>query len=958
MRTGATPRRIETVFTTASETAPLVDRHRSAHLETEPPRDRVRRESTDHPGLVGRESELALIETMLEHSVDRGSVLIIQGEPGVGKSTLLDAAARTARQRDLLVLRTTGVEIEAEMPFAGLHQMLGPLLSAIGGLTEKQRNALLEAFGSAPRTSSGVVIAQAALELLIEKATSRPVLIIADDAHWLDASTIQVLLFIARRLETERIVLLVGSRGEIDPALNRDDLPEMTLSGLDPQAAEELLASLLPGTESAARERTLAEAGGNPLALLELPLSLATSPESPNGEIPLTPRLQRAFAGQAASLPTAPRTVLLVGAVHDSDSLPEIIAASAKLLDPDHAEGGLHAAQESNLVSIDGDKLRFRHPLIRSALRQSATLAHRSRAHAALAETLAEAAERQLWHRSASVLDRDERVAEELDAGAALVQQRPGGAPVALAALRRAAAISVNQKRRVARLLEAAELAVELGRPIEVAQLLNDAERVGLAPIDRCRMLTLQEWIAESTGLATISSMIRIADQLRSAGQVHFALDALFVAALKCVWSAPDPSACDAVLCAADDVGASECDPKLLAIFALIAPAQRAAIVIEQASRILATDLARDRTARRITSTSLEFYAMALTALPELDLAAEFIAQAAEGLRNEGRLGVLTRVMASQAVVARELGDWDTAAIAAEEGIALGRKTGEDRQAAVCHLVLGMIAGNRGDHKLSESLIAAAERTLETSRIRNSLAMVQASRAVCATAAGEHEKAFAHARRPFDPKDAAFHPSHGVWGLMDLAYSGLLSGNAQQARTILDSLDLPECSAVVRRHMSYARALLAPDDEAAGLFRKALLVTPPGVPFGHARVQLAYGTWLRRRRRRSDARIHLRSASEIFDTLGAIPWTKRAQSELRASGETRRRRTPDCRDDLSPQERQVTQLVAEGLTNREIAARLFLSHRTVSSHLYRIFRKLDISSRSELGDTLRRIDGD
>ena len=394
--------------------------------------------------LLGRESETRVLAGLLDHVDGSGGALVVSGEPGIGKSALLLAASRRASDRQMLVLTATGVQTEARLPFAGLHQLLQPVLGELGRLAAPQRDAMLTAFGLTDAAAPDLFLtALAALNLLAESAAGAPVLVVAEDAQWLDHSTSDALTFVARRLEFEPIVLLAAIRDGFESPFNAAGLPALHLEALPAPAAAALLDSRAPGLPEPVRERLLDEAAGNPLALLELPAALADLGGDARlpAWLPLTTRLERAFAARVSDLPAPTRTALLVAALNDSPLLSEVLEAVSELGDAGLSVDVLEPAVAARLVEIGDTEFRFCHPLMRTAIRHDASISQRHAAHAALATVLASQPERRVWHRAASVIGPDEQVAGELEAAAARAQRR-GGTAVAVSALRRAAALS------------------------------------------------------------------------------------------------------------------------------------------------------------------------------------------------------------------------------------------------------------------------------------------------------------------------------------------------------------------------------------------------------------------------------------------------------------------------------------------------------------------------------------
>ena len=901
--------------------------------------------------LLGRERERAVVDDLVDGIAERGGALVVRGEAGIGKSALLREASERARARGVHVLTTTGVQSEAHLPFAGLHQLLRPCLAEIGELPAPQRSAVSAAFGMTDVAAPDMfLIALASLELLGETAAHSPLMLVVEDAQWLDRPTADVLAFVARRLESEPIVLRDGSDNPLETA----GLPELGLEALDESAAGALLDLHAPDLALPVRSRLLAASAGNPLALLELPAALgsellegATSlPE----RLPLTAKLERAFAARVSELPQVTQTLLLVAAADESGVLQEVLTAASTIEGAAVSMDALQPAISARLIEVDEPDLRFRHPLVRSAIYASASVPERHAAHTALADALVGEPDRRAWHRAASCVGPDADVAAELEAVAARAQRR-GGIVVAVAAFERAAKLSENPLDQGRRLLQAAGLAFELGRPTIAIRLLEEAEPLELRPLERARMTWIREMLSPG-GLgdaARVRRLVDLAEQANADGDRNLALDLLWLVAARCWWADPGTDARERVVAAAERLGAVDEDLRLLAIVAYAAPVERGRIVIDRLTSSSAMETDGDIEANRLLGS-------AAIVVGAFDLSGEFIAAAVAARRAQGRLGHLARLLVFQAWAATHVGNWNVAVPAIEEAGRLAAETGQPVWVAGARVVKAMLVGMRGQDELAQELAADAEGIALPVGASFILAVAQLARGGSALAAGRHEEAYEHLIRMLDPADSSYHPFICTWAIADLAEAATHSGHEEPARQIVGELEAVAArtpSPWLQLGMRYARAVLAEDEHAERLFQTALDADLGHWPFHRARLLLAYGAWLRRHRRVAESRAPLRAAREAFDALGVSPWGERARQELRASGETSRHRTPEARDELSPQELQIAQMAAGGLTNREIGQRLYLSHRTVGSHLYRIFPKLGITSRAHLSAALQ-----
>jgi len=587
--------------------------------------------------------------------------------------------------------------------------------------------------------------------------------------------------------------------------------------------------------------------------------------------------------------------------------------------------------------------VRFRHPLVRSAVCEAAGLARRQAMHRALAEVLAGVPDRQVWHRAAATVGQDEEVAAGLEAAADRALRR-GAIAEQAAALAQAARLSPSSARRGQRLIRAAWAFHDLGRPQTALRLLDEADPLDLAPGDRLRL----SWARESMGSATrsgtrpLAALAEVADQMRQHGDIDQALQTLEEVALRCWWSNPDQPTRRRMTAVAGAVPVASDDPRLLFALAECDPAGHGAAVLARLGQ-------HQPGAGTPHQDGLLGYAAAAAGACEEAVA--FLTAAAAGLRARGSLGLLGPVLLSQGWSALLLGQAGLAGPAAEEAARLLAESGRPLWAACAQLVQAVLAGRRGDATTATALAATAERVLLTAGVPPLLAQVQFARGTAALGAGHYEEAYEQLARIFDPHDAAYHPHLRAWALADLAEAAAGGRHHDAARRHHAEL-LPEAAAtgspLLRASLAVAAPMLAAGDDARALFDAAFHADLAAWPLHRARLQLAYGMWLRRRQQAGDSRAPLRAARDTFDALGADAWAGRARRELRAAGERSGQPAPRALDLLAPQELQISQLAAEGLSNREIGQQLYLSHGTVSNHLYRIFPKLGITSRAEL----------
>jgi len=908
-------------------------------------------------GLVGRSAETGRIDAILNRLESGGDALLIVGDPGIGKSALLHHARSRAHAAGIRSLVTVGVESEAELAYAGLHQLLQPILGIRELLPDRPRRVLEAAFCIAGDLEPDPFrVALAAHQLVCEAAESGPLILIADDAHWLDQSSVGALAFIARRLELEPVAFLAAARPGYTTRLS-GGLLTIELGRLSAEAAADLLDRVAPELHPVMRARVLAAAAGNPLALVELARSLppvaGTHEQLSFPAMPLTVRLERAFTARLDELPVHTRVCLLAAALDGRASLDEVIRCAATVAGNVVPVSAVDPAVEVGLVETDAPALRFRHPLIRSALRQKATVAQTIATYAALAEVVVDP-ERKLWHRAMAAVGCDEDLAADLE-DYAEAARRHGALTVAAPTLERAAVLTAEPRRKGKRLVRAAEVADELGLAGVVRRLLQQADSLELEPLETARLAWLRQMINGDVwferGAAGI--FVGIARQMRSGGDADMALRSLVPIAHRCWWTRTQNRTRGYLIDAAQGMGAADDDPRLLAVMAMAHPEVTGPLVLRRISGIEPQDLADPLGAM--------YVGIAAEKAGDFALGTRLLGQAINRLREQGRLGMLTQALVHYAWAAIYSGDWGAAAAAAAEAARLAADTRQPQFGVTSELLSAIVEGLRGRDAHLDELLAAPEQMLVATNSGPMLAPAHIARAASALGDGRHEDAFRQLWPVFDEAAPAFHRFMRWPVVLDLVEAGVHSGNSDRLTGVL-----PDLEEVARRAqppilvagLTSARPLLADDREAEALFAAALGQGVSAHPFLRARTLFSFGRWLRRRRRSAEARQPLRDAVALFDALGATRWSERTRHELRATGERIGRRVPDARDRLTAQEMQIAELAARGLTNREIGERLFLSHRTIGGHLYRIFPKLGIAGRAQLRDALLHATGE
>ncbi|WP_316744965.1 LuxR C-terminal-related transcriptional regulator [Streptomyces sp. MK7] len=889
--------------------------------------------------LHGREPELAALRRFLTGLPDGGGMLVVRGGAGIGKSSLLGAAAGEAAALDIETLSLTAVQAETRLPFATAHAMMD-LLGAtvplpVAGSHEHNRFQL----------------ALALLEAVTARSARRPLLLLVDDAQWMDAPSWEALAFVGRRLSADPVALIMAMRDGTETEARLTSLPadELRVEALPDDASGMLLEERAPELTASLGARVLAEAAGNPLALTELAAVAARIGEKGLLPIslPLTARLERTFGAAVVGLPPATQTLLLMAALDEGNRLEEILSAAGIMMRTPVSVECLEPAITARLVDVDDAfLLRFRHPLIRSAIQQGATLSQRQQANAALAEAIADP-DRAVHHRAAATVGTDEQVSAELDDLAGRLRRR-GASGEAARTWEQAARLTGDRRRRANLLMRALEVALELADRDNVDRLLRSIVPDDLTPEDR----VVRQWLTEVefaiySGAARLPGHLDAAERLRKSGQDERALEVVHRVAVRSYFACYDKELRGEIIGLLERLALSPLTPKLVATLGLAAPVERGTVVVERLNALLAQP--------GLSSSDLANLAAGATAVGALGSAARLGAAAVSQSRREGNLGTLTWALGYQAWNAVLLGDASLGRTSAAEADTLLAETRQGSLRIPNMLNHAHAEALRGDGKAVRDLLEQSERVLLMHGAHPMFCLVRVARGVCALAEGRYHEAHDELDALFDPSAVGYHPHVRLSVLAHLAEAGAHSDRHDQVAARIRELEpigATGASPLLSVHLHCAKALLATGEDAVEVLGKALEAGLTEWPFERARLQLAHGTLLRRDRP-SAARPVLRAAAATFDALGARPWVDRAHAELRASGETRRRRSSRI-DQLTPQELQVTRLVAQGLSNREIAARLFLSPRTISTHLYRIYPKAGVSSRTELASVMAR----
>jgi DNA-binding CsgD family transcriptional regulator len=903
---------------------------------------------------MGRAAELALIDEFLARAAAEGGSLLLAGEPGVGKTALLRVAVDRAVTAGTGVVRAEGVEFETIDVFSGLSQILIPLSAGLETLLPVHRNTLAVVLGlvdgDPPKPPQ---VAQAALNLIRAMAAGRPLLLVVDDLQWMDRSSAGVLGFVVRRLAGSRAGFLAAGRtGELT-GIEASGMTRHDLGMLDPGAAMALLRARYPMLAPRVRQRLLDEAQGNPLALLELPPALSgpqrAAWQALPAVLPLTDRLQAVFAGRVSGLPAATRELLLLA----------VLLGPADYALLDRAVGGellerLAPAERAGLVRADDGtrQLIFRHPLTRSAIVGMSTAQERQAAHRRLADALLDQPERRICHLGAATLAPDEEVAALLHDQAQRILRR--GDPAAAAVLLAGAAdLSPDPADRSARLAEAAFIDGTMAWQMErVPSLLAQARQVPLSASAELHAVAVDAYLMLNGDGDVDAAHKRVVAAINACGGDFDANDRALIAAIDslfmvCLWG-----------------GRAELWRPYLAALARMTPAAPEANVlltngfdpVRATPAVLSRlDGALARLHAEVDPDEIGKLTSAAVYVDRLPGCRELLRRL---IRGEQQGGAVTQAIGARGNLAADAfldGRWDEADQLIAEAVQSCVTNGHLLFAQNFHYLGGLMAAGRGDHDRARQQAEALVRW-GTPR-RADLVRTWAAH-VCALDAlgrGDFEEAYQNAAAVSPPGTFPPYTATAVWVCLELVEAAMRTGRTKEAATHVAAMREAGLAAISDRLDFVVRAcaaLAAGHDRPGPLFEAALGL--PGVrqwPFDAARVRLAYGEQLRRAHATAAARAQLTAAHEAFTQLGAEPWAARAAAELHAAG--RRGDTPATA--LTWQEYEIAELAAAGLTNKQIGEQLFLSHRTVSTHLYRIFPKLGITSRAALRDALATV---
>jgi DNA-binding CsgD family transcriptional regulator len=906
--------------------------------------------------LYGRGAECGQLNALLDQARQgRGGALLVRGEPGIGKSALLEYTAEAGG--DMRLLSARGVESETEIAYAGLYELVRPLLERVDDLPEPQSEALASALAlrHSDRTLTPLAVGAATLGLLSLTADERPVLCLVDDAHSLDPASREALLFAARRLGEDPVAMIFAERdSQTAEAFAASGIGELTLRGLGLEAARGLIGEDTASFPTGSLQRVWSATAGNPLALHEAAAVVGSGGiaalEAFEEPLPLSERLSQVFAVRAAGLPEGAKRFALLASCDETRGIAE---RAAPRLDITHDD--IAACESSGLVSIRDGGVRFLHPLVRSAIYHAATDVERRRCHGVIADTLPPPqTERSAWHRALAARDPDEALAAQLEGVAAAARGRNGVAAAA-ALYTRAARLSVDDEARAARLYEAGQLLALASQYERAAPLLDEALEHTDDPLlradiqlQRARVLSIRDERAAHDLLTAEAERVEALDRARAS-------QLLREAAFR--FMSDDPARALAISHRVLELAPAE--PSVTRLQALLLHGHAlfetgsfrdAETVLASAAHLLsvgAVDISSD--AELLLSAG---YVLGWTS-SQRTLAHELLAHGEEIARREGQITTLGRILNHLAEFDVADGEWLRAYVRVCEAHRSALERGFD--GPVMAGLIGVIAFLEAAQGRQAECRVHARSVLQLRQVDPALAA-----ATCESLLGF--LALSHSR----VEDACTHyaaalPKRPRRLHIDAIEAFTLAGQADQAKQALAELGrvIPQPDEEGTAFRGFCCALIAQGSTADRLWQESLEQfdrLPRPLPFGKARVELGYGRFLRRHGQRRAAREQLRSALAKFERLGAEPWAAQARRELRASGETARRRSPETLNQLTAQELQIALLIADGTSNREAAARLYVSPKTIAFHLGKVYRKLGIRTRHELQGRLSHLE--
>lgn len=911
--------------------------------------------------MIGRTSEYGEIVELTSAVTRHGRALVIEGDAGIGKTTLLDAVGKSFAGNGFTVLACAGVQCQRSVGYAAVHELVHPILEHAETLPIQQRSALLATFGLAEHaTPDPLLIGVAMLGLIEEAASHRPLLLLVDDAQWLDGSSLHVLTFVGRRLMNSPVMMLCAARPRLDGEPARlVSLTRFPLGPVDEATARILMSNAVRETAGERRlteltqRRILADAGGNPLAIAELTKAVVTSggddPVTLTTPLPTTRRIERVYLEQLDSIGEESRQWLaLISAAADAP-MTEVITAAQQL---GLAERHLDPLEQIGLVSVSQGKFEIRHPLLRSVAYRAATLSQRSCLHRALAESTDDPI-RAAWQRSSATYGPDEAVAVEME-NAAWRAHRQGAHSEATAAFRRAAVLSADADQRVSRLVRAIEPARRAGLTVEVNDIVDEAEPLAhdLDALDHLANLALARFrlgMTAGAGAPSVASLVTLADRLADDGTVtsqRAQIQILGAAAAQCRLEGLTVNECRQVVQRLNAVGHLG-DPAVDIALAIVDDLAYANRFRKLAPAALAR-IAGDPEAL----ISMGLAAASVSDLPTSRLCWEGALRAARDARSAVMECEALRGLAHAQILSGQIHE---ATVNAQRSLRIAIAANMTVSAGSAATLLARAQVWRGDIRMAQQSLSEARHYLAPDSRLIWLDDLAWASGLLALSVHSNEDALTELSK------MTRHHNARRCAVADLAEAAVASRHTEAVTDTVETI-AAEASTLGAAHLAMlahrSRALLAGPNRTAEEHFHAALAEPDAAgetPLEFARTQMCFGEWLRRRRRIVEARAQLGEALRTFESLGARPWAQRTRTELRAAGVQlpgQVRAPEDVAAELTPQELEIARLAASGMSNRQIADRIYLSHRTVAAHLYKVFPKLGITSRHQLRDAL------
>jgi len=897
-------------------------------------------------GLIGRNAEVTLFDSLCDELPRRGATLLIEGDAGIGKTSLVDEFERRATTREMRALRTSGAIPEATVPYAGLHMLLHPLRHRLPQLPAPQRNALEVVLGiSSGDIQPALLTGIATLTLLSELSESGPVLVIADDMQWMDSASRSALLIALRRLAQDPVIAALTVRSGFRVGQNAW-MTDIILDPLSFVGANALLDRRSDNPTGAARRRLLETARGNPLALVELSATDATGDDATPQ--PLARRLELAFLDRFDDLTRPSRLTVLAAALADECTLDEALSAVSRIVDAAPERAWATEAAAIGLLQLRRDEVRFRHPLVRSAVSSACSPAERDSMLQALCDTLAEDPGRTVWWRAELARSSDEDLADELDQLAS--RSAAGGDDLlAVRALRRAAALSADPAVAAERMLRAAESAARSGANAMAAELLQAATSRDADPLVLARAAWQRELLPIDDSALTAGDLLpalAAIDGIRHSGDPDRATAALIHLA-SIAWDHSTEAQPAAPLI--DAVNALELppdDPRALFLIAVTQPLERGDELLDRILHLPSLD-----TGDAQVSWQLGY---ALNMCGEIEVGARLLQRAVDLLSAESDTTLLPHALMGLSWMKILQGRFVDAQADIEQAAGFAVDLDDPHLASATQAAAAWYRSIDGIHPDFQAILEPRPGAPAV-QSRIILTTTTVADGMAAFVNGDHQRALATLSRVTDPDRPEFHLMFSVISAPDAAEAAIMLHDrpeAERRASAVDEIARSWHAPVVLATQRYLHMLLAaddhPDEVRADLARERL-----PMPYLHARAEHLVGTRLRRSRRITEARVHLRTAFEQFRTLGAAKWAERCRDELRATGDRMTGEPASGHHVLTPQELRISELAATGLTNRQIAQQLFLSPRTVGAHLYAAFPKLGVTERGQLPDALR-----